>query len=67
MTVFMCVAIEKEQAETPRQDRKAARLLTPQPILLLAENAEAAKLEAALTIDLSGVDRKRLEVLARPF
>jgi len=67
MTVYMCVAFEKEQPESPRQDAKPARLLTPQPILLLADSVEKAKMEMMLQLNLEGVDRKRMEVLARPF
>lgn len=67
MTVFMCVIFENEQKESPRQDAKPARLITPQPVLILAESVEKAKLEVVLQLNLEDVDRKRMEVLARPF
>lgn len=67
MKVFECVVYEKGEAETPRQEAKPYRLLTPQPMLVLANDIDKAKIEALFQQDLTGYDRKRLEVLARPF
>ena len=70
MTAFQVVLIERGKEMKGDREDLPDRLLTPQPILVLAADAQAAALAAVLDFSPTPpitFDRQRLEVLARPF
>ena len=66
-SVFQVVLVERGKEGTRDREATPDRLLTAEPVLVLAKDTQDAALQAVLGFGKADFDKSQLEVLARPF